>query len=248
MQDTTKPILRNREAFEQILNGYAVSDHAKAILSMTPFVALSGLAGGGRNTVIRHLVDHYEYGFVISDTTRPPKLRDGKMEVDGVNYYFRSEEDFLNDLRSGEFIEAELIHNQQVSGTSIREVGRIIETGRIPVHDYEFGGSNAVAHAKPDAAIIGLLPPNYDEWMRRLNSRETMDEEEFQNRLITAEKVLENMLAKPYFKFVINDTVEQCAVAIDHIVKNSEDFHDSDEAKIIARDILGKVKEALGKS
>lgn len=246
MQDTTKPVLKNREAFEHILNDYKVSDHAKQVLAATPFVALSGLAGGGRNTVIRQLVENYDYGFIVSDTTRPPKLRDGKMEEEGVNYYFsRDEQEMLDELSNGEFVEAEVIHNQQVSGTSIREVERIVSLGKIPVSDYEFGGANAIANTKVDAAIIGLLPPSYDEWMRRLSSRETMDDEEFRNRLVTAEKVLENMLSKPYFKFVINRTVEQCAEAIDHIVKNPKDSHDSDEARKVASEIREKVREIL---
>lgn len=66
----------------------------KSVMAATPFAALSGVAGGGRNTVINYLVDHYNFGFIVSDTTRPPKFRDGKMEQDGVQYYFRKEEDF----------------------------------------------------------------------------------------------------------------------------------------------------------
>lgn len=244
MQDT-KPVLHNRDAFEEILKNYHVSDRAKDVLAATPFVALSGLAGGGRNTVINYLVEHDNYGFVISDTTRPPKVRNGQLEQDGVHYYFRDEQDLLEELKNGEFIEAELIHNQQVSGTSIREVERIVATGKIPIHDYEFGGCNAVADAKTDAAIIGLLPPNYDEWIRRLTGREVMSPEEFHNRLVTAEKVLENMLSKPYFKFVINDTVEKCAAAIDHIVKYPDQLQESDHARLIASELLERVKEML---
>lgn len=247
MQDT-KPSLSNRDAFEETLKNYHVSDRAKTVLASTPFVALSGLAGGGRNTVINYLVEHDNYGFVISDTTRPPKVRDGQLEQDGVHYYFRNEDDLLAELKNGEFIEAELIHNQQVSGTSIREVERIVATGKIPIHDYEFGGCNAVADAKPDAAIIGLLPPDYDEWIRRLTGREVMSPEEFHNRLVTAEKVLENMLSKPYFKFVINDTVENCAAAIDHIVKQPDQLQESDHARMIANELLERVRETLAKN
>lgn len=245
MQDT-KPVLNHREAFEEILKNYTVSDRAKAVLASTPFVALSGLAGGGRNTVINYLVNNYDYGFIVSDTTRPPKFRDGKMEENGVQYYFsRNELEMLDELKSGEFVEAEVIHNQQVSGTSIREVERIISLKKIPISDYEFGGTNAIASAKENATIIGLLPPNYDEWMRRLNSREVMDKEEFMNRLVTAKKVLENMLSKPYFRFVINDTVEHCAAMIDHAVRHPDEQQESEKARSIAEELLGKVKEAL---
>lgn len=244
MEDN-RPVLHQREAFEEILKDYQVSDHAKEVLAKTEFVVLSGVAGGGRNTIIQYLVDNYNYGFIVSDTTRPPKVRDGKMEEHGVNYYFRKEDELLKDLRNGEFVEAELIHNQQVSGTSIREVQRIIEQGKIPIHDYEFGGANAVAEAKPDASIIGVLPPNYEEWMRRLKGREEMHEEELVNRLKTAKIVLENMLSKPYFKYVINNTVEQCAEDIRYIVEHPGENRESEYAQSVAEDLLQAVNDFL---
>lgn len=245
MQDN-RPVLHQREAFEEILQHYHVSDHAKSVLAKTPFVVLSSVAGGGRNTVIQYLVKHHDYGFIVSDTTRPPKFRDGKMEEHGVNYYFRKEEELLNDLKNGEFVEAELIHNQQVSGTSIREVERLVAAGKIPISDFEFGGANAVAEAKPDATIIGLLPPSYEEWMRRLKGREEMHEDELVNRLKTAEIVITNMLSKSYFKFVINNTVEQCAEDVHYIVMHPhEENRESEYARTVANDLLSQVKEFL---
>lgn len=237
----SRPVLQQREAFEEILSNYRVSDHAREVLASTPFVVLSSVAGGGRNTVIKYLVEHYDYGFIVSDTTRPPKMRDGAMEQNGVNYYFRQENEMLDDLRSGEFVEAELIHDQQVSGTSIREVRRIIALGRIPIHDYEFGGANAVAEAKPDATVIGMLPPSYEEWIRRLSNREEMHEEEFVNRFRTARIVLKNMLTKPYFTFVINNTIEQCAEDIRYIVEHPGENREAEYARHVANDLLQQV-------
>lgn len=243
-----RPILKNRQAFEEILSHYHVSGHAKSVLAATPFVVLSGIAGGGRNTVIRYLIANYNYGFIVSDTTRPPKLRDGRMEENGVDYYFRNEDDLLEDLRQGEFVEAELIHNQQVSGTSIREVQRIAAMGKIPISDYEFGGANAIADAKPDATIIGLLPPNYDEWLRRLSGRETMHHEEFIDRLATAKKVLENMLSKDYFKYVVNDNFAHSAEAICQIVEHGNYSSEVEQhGRAVAKELLQKINQALVK-
>jgi guanylate kinase len=244
MQDT-RPTLHNRQAFEEALAAYQVSDRAREVLSKTPLVVLNGVAGGGRNTVINYLVEHYNYSFIVSDTTRPPKLRDGKMEVDGVNYFFRSEHEMLAEIQNGEFIEAELIHNQQVSGTSIREIERIVAEGKIPIGENEFGGVNAIAEAKHDTTVIGLLPPSYEEWMRRLSGREEMSEQELVGRLQTAEKVLENMLSKSYFQFVINNTVEQAAEDIRYIVEHPGQNRESDYARSVAGDILAQVKEVL---
>lgn len=227
--EETRPQLHNKKAFIEALQDYSVSDYGREVLGRTSFVALSGVAGGGRNTVIRHLVENFNYIFAVSDTTRPPKLRDGKMEVEGVNYYFRSEDDMLHDIRAGAFIEAELIHNQQVSGISIREIERIIATGRIPISDIEYGGIKNIIKAKPDAVIIGLVPPNYDEWIRRLYNREPLQDQEFLNRLTTAEKVLENMLLHDYFRLVVNDSTDECIKDIRQIVEH--DNYSSEKAQ-----------------
>lgn len=245
MEDLT-PKLHYKEAFQKALKEYHASDHARKVLASTPFVALSGIAGGGRNTVINYLVKNYNYVFAISDTTRPPKVRDGKLEQNGVNYYFRSETEMLQDIQNGEYIEAEIIHNQQVSGTSIREIERTIKTGKIPIHDFEYGGTLNVYKAKPDASIIGLIPPSYDEWLRRVHGREVMTEQEFINRLTTAGKVLENMLVNSHYKIVINDTIEQCATDVREIVEYKNYSAEKDnQARAAARELLVLVNQSL---
>lgn len=240
--------LNDIEAFREVLRDYHVSPHAQKVLDESRLVVLSGVAGGGRNTVINYLVEQHNYFFIVSDTTRPPKLRDGIMERDGVNYYFRSEADMLRDIQAGEFVEAEIIHNQQVSGTSIRELERANESGRISIIEAEFGGVHNIATSKPDAFVIGLLPPSYAEWIRRFQGREAIHEQEFKNRLQTAEKVLGNMLREPYFKFVINRTVEQCAADIRAIVEddNYDDSH-KQAGREVAQEILDRVKLKLTK-
>lgn len=236
------PSLENKQAFEEALKNYEVSPHGKEVLNKTPFVALSGIAGGGRNTVIRVLVETGKYIFAVSDTTRPPKVRDGRLEIDGVDYYFRKEADMLHDIQNGEFIEAEIIHNQQVSGTSIREIERTMATGKVPIHDFEYGGIKNVVRAKPDAVIIGLVPPNYDEWIRRLYNREPLHDQEFFNRLVTAEKVLENMLSHPYFKLLVNDSTEECTRQLRHIVEDGE-YTDEDHER--GRQVVEGLLEAV---
>ena len=217
-----KPALTKLKDFKKILKHYTASDHAQAVLASTPFVAMSGVAGGGRNTLINYLVDNGPYYFVISDTTRSPKVRDGKLEQHGVNYFFRTEEDFLADLEKGEFVEAEIIHNQQVSGTSIREIQKAHDLKKIPIHDFELGGAEEVYRLKPDAVIIGLLPPSFEDWQYRLNARENMHGHEFKNRMETAVKVLESMLVRPYLKFVISGDLNDSSLHLRAIVEQGE--------------------------
>lgn len=243
----SKPELKNVEAFKEALSDYDVSDRARQVLQSVTMVALSGLAGGGRNTVISRLVETGNYSFIVSDTTRPPKLRDGEMEQDGVIYHFRSEEDILNDIRNGEFLEAEVIHSQQVSGVSIRELEQLSADGCILIGDFEYGGINNVAIAKPDAFIIALLPPSYDEWVERFSKREKIAHEEFMNRMRTAEKVLQNMLKQSFMKFVVNDDISRCAKTIDEVVRSgayNQQMHQQGLA--LAESLLASVKRELG--
>lgn len=240
------PHLDYKKEFEQALTDYHISDESRQVLASTPFVAVMGLAGGGRNTVIRVLTEHYNYIFAISDTTRPPKFRDGRMEEDGVDYYFRKEIDMLHEIQDGKFVEAEIIHNQQVSGTSIREVKRTKAIGKIPIRDFEYGGAESIFKAKPDASIVGLLPPNYEEWLRRFHGREDVHNDEFMNRLRTAKVVLEQMLVRPYVKLVVNDDVKQCAEDIRKIVEFNEYTPETKEQREhVARDILHHVTNTL---
>jgi guanylate kinase len=240
------PHLENKAAFEKALANFMVSQHAIDVLAKSPFVVFTGIAGGGRNTIIRALTRNANYIFVVSDTTRAPKLRDGHMEQDSIHYYFRQEADMLHDIENGEFIEAEIVHNQQVSGTSVRAFETAVATGHIPVRDFEYGGINNVANAKPDATLIALLPPSYEEWQRRLHNREEMSQEEFTHRLETAKLVLENVLNKPQFKIVINDNIGQCVATVREIVEKNIYTPEQDaEGRTIVKSILDKVNASL---
>lgn len=212
-------VLKNKEAFAEVLKNYKVSEHAKKILSQIECVVLIGPAAAGRNTIINYLVRYKNYRFIVSDTTRPPKLRDGKMEQDGVNYYFRTEEAVLDDLKKGEFFEAEIIHDQQVSGTSIRELQKILESGQIAINDFEFGGARNVLAVKPDTKIFAVLPPSFEEWRHRFEKREKISETEFRNRSRTALKVVELIRSEPRVGVVINDDYETAANTLDRYVK-----------------------------
>lgn len=246
--EEARPKLQNKKAFEDALANYEVSAHGRAVLATTPLVAMSSVSGGGRNTIIRQLVEKYNYVFAVSDTTRPPKFRDGRMEQDGVDYYFRKEDEMLRDITAGDFIEAEIIHNQQVSGISIREIERIAVTGKIPISDFEYGGVKNVVKAKPDAVIIGLVPPSYDEWIRRLYKREPLHDEEFFNRLVTAEKVLENMLAHDYFRLLVNDSTDQCVNDLRRIVEEKEyTQEDVHKGRLVVEALLANVRKELAK-
>jgi guanylate kinase len=190
----------------------------------------------GRNTIIKHLLQNGKYYFVVSDTTRPPQFRDGAMEENGVNYFFRTEEEMLADLKAGEFLEAALIHEQQVSGISIRELEKAKDQHKIAITDIEVVGADNVAKANRNARIIFLVPPSFEEWQHRIRSRGAMSENEIENRLRGADKEFNAALTKPYYNFVIAENIERTASIIESVA-NGGKSPDQDKGQNLVKEL-----------
>lgn len=214
--------LRHLTDFQEVLSRYFISEASKKVLKNTPLVLLTAPAAGGRNTIIRELQKTGDYHFIVSDTTRTPRMNDGVLERNGVEYWFRSEEEVLTDLRAGKFLEAEIIHGQQVSGISIRELQLAHDEQKIAINEVDIGGAHTIVQAKPDTLSIIVLPPTFEEWQRRLRSRGKMDEGEHRRRLQTAVRIFADALSHDYFKFVINSHVDNAAMDINVLAKTGK--------------------------
>src|SRR5947209_4084329 len=119
--------LVHKAEFHTLLADYKLSKASLLTLSQTKLVLLVAPTSSGRNTIIRELLKTGDYYFIVSDTTRKPRVNDGIPERDGVEYWFRSEEEVLEDIKQGKYLEAAVIHEQQVSGISIRELQKANE-------------------------------------------------------------------------------------------------------------------------
>lgn len=235
------------EEFKKTLAHYNVSEDSKQILANTKLVLLLAPSGGGRNTVIRELTKTDQYHFIISDTTRKPRINDGVAEVNGVEYWFRSEEEILADLKAGKFLEAELIHDQQVSGISIRELEKAHQEHRIAITDVDMGGLHNIVLAKPDAKAILVLPPSFDEWQRRMLSRGAMNPNEHNRRLQTAVRIFNMALKHEYFDFIVNDTLQHAVAQIESTTANTESVSRS-EARHLAETLRDETKDYLSRT
>jgi guanylate kinase len=243
---STAPHLEHREAFKAILQNYQMSSRARQALQQVKLVLLLGACASGRNTVIDYLTKTGDYHFIVSDTTRPPRANNGVMEQSGREYWFRSEEEVLEDLRNGEFLEAELIHDQQVSGISIRELEKADTDNKIAINEVDLGGFDEVLQSKPDTVGIILLPPSFAEWQRRLSSRGKMAPAELKNRTETAARIFTKAVEDERVAIVVNDTILQAAHQVDHIAREGVDKTDRQrKGRALAAELLAETQDLL---
>lgn len=217
--------LKRYQEFQDILKHYRISDKAQQALDGLSLVLMLAPTSSGRNTIIRHLVNTGDYHYIISDTTRPARVNDGVLEQNGREYWFRDEHSVLADLNAGEYLEAELIHGQQVSGISIRELEQAKKEQKVAITDIELEGLHNILKAKPDTFAVMLIPPSFDEWQRRIVSRGRMSEQEYSRRLMTASRIFEDAGKQNYYHFVISENVEQSKSIINGIVKGQPNPH-----------------------
>lgn len=232
--------------FQKVLADYHTSSSSKKILNDTKLALLVAPTSSGRNTIMRELVKTDEYHYIVSDTTRRPRKNDGVMEQNGVEYWFRSEGDILNDLRDGKFLEAAIIHNQQVSGISVRELKKAHEQHKVALTDIEIAGVETIIQQKPDTMAFFVLPPSFDEWQNRLTHRGHMSRAEMRRRMESALAELGHALEKPYYTFVINDTVQGALEKIHTCTMLGEvDPYQQNSAKIVAEQLYMSTKRYL---
>lgn len=165
----------------------------------------SGPSGCGKGTVLRHVLkDCPDAVLSVSVTTRAP--REG--ETDGVEYFFRTREEFERMLKEDAFLEyAEYSGNYYGTPKAWVEARR--DEGKTVILEIEVQGGLKVMKACPDAISVFLLPPSMEELEARLRGRQTEDEETVQRRLKAAEWEIQQKAAYRYH--VVNDVPEAAA-------------------------------------
>ncbi len=238
--------LRLLTQFDAALKNYHYSDTAKQILADTKLVLLVGATASGRNTAIRELLKSGDYHFIISDTTRAPRQNNGVLEQHGVEYFFRSEEEMLQEIEEGYFLEAEVIHGRQVSGISMRELKLTTDEHKIAITDVDIGGLQNVLALKPDTVAILMLPPNFEVWQRRIKGRGDMAPEVYRSRLETAVRIFETAKNIPGLHYVVNDDVTRCAQEVDALAKGQAANLDTEKsAHELLDELLAATKQTL---
>ncbi len=238
--------LDHLKEFKEILDDYKLPVEAVNFLNKTKFVILVGPSSSGRNSIINQLLKFGDYHYVVSDTTRKPRKNNGILELNGREYWFRKETDMLADLKASKFLEAAIIHNQQVSGISLRELELASNQKKIAIDEIEVVGADNIHKVAPKAIFLFVVPPSFEEWMVRMNIRGELPQDETIRRLDSAVSEIAMALKRDYYYFIVNDTFVKTAQKVDYLAKSQKAFKESDsDARIIARQLLKDTKKYL---
>jgi len=174
-------------------------------------IIISGPSGSGKGTVVRSL-DRGRFSLSVSMTTRKQRPD----EVDAVDYFFCTEEEFMRVRNEGGLLEhASFVGNYY--GTPRFYVDEQIALGKAVVLEIEVNGALQVKEKFPDAVLIFLIPPTRKDLRERLIKRNTEDRETIDDRLFRSEEELR--LISRYDYLVVNDTVANAVDLIQTIVK-----------------------------
>lgn len=177
-------------------------------------IVISGPSGVGKGTVRKALFEREDHNLVysVSMTTRKP--REG--EVDGVDYYFVSKEEFEKRIKNDQFLEyAQFVGNYY--GTPKDKVIEQLDAGHEVVLEIEVNGAHQIKEKMPDAVFIFIAPPTYDALEKRLIARGTEHSDAIQARIKKAHDEIN--LANRYDYIVINDEVDNAADRIMNIIR-----------------------------
>jgi guanylate kinase len=184
----------------------------------TPVLVITGTSGAGKGTLVQELLRRVpDVALAVSATTR--ERRPG--ELDGVHYWFISEEEFDRRLADDDFLEYYAFPWGQRSGTLWSELDRIRDAGKAPLLELEPNGALAVKGRVPDAILVFITAPDIAELERRLRDRATESTGEIEARLRLARRQLDQ--AEQCDHVIVNDDVERAAEELEEIVRRSLD-------------------------
>jgi guanylate kinase len=174
---------------------------------------ISSPSGGGKTTIVRRILSEFpEIVFSVSATTRPKRPD----EINGVHYFFLTEEQFLEKIKNDEFIEWERFYDYYY-GTLKTFVIDNIQSGKSVLLEIDVKGALSVKKIFSDSILIFIDVPSFEELVNRLKKRKTESETDLQKRIDRAKMELSY---KDKFDYIfVNKDLEEVTSQIKSLIK-----------------------------
>jgi guanylate kinase len=158
-------------------------------------VVISGPSGVGKDSVVRRMKERdLPFHFVVTATTRPKRSN----EVDGVDYFFVSQDEFDRMIEQDELLEHALVYNDH-KGIPKQQVRQALASGKDVVMRIDVQGAETIRNLCPEALLIFLSTRTDEELVDRLKARRTENPEALKLRLETVRQELERVDLFDYY-------------------------------------------------
>jgi guanylate kinase len=185
-------------------------------MSERKLIIFTAPSGAGKTTIVKHLLKQRDdLAFSISACTRPQRYG----EINGMDYYFLSAEEFRRRVASNDFLEWEEVYEGQFYGTLRSEIERLWQEGKHVIFDIDVKGAHNIQKQYPKSALTIFVKTRTPEVLYdRLRGRRTEDEESLRRRLGRAK---EELSYEPKFDVaLVNDDLDTALAQAEILVEN----------------------------
>ncbi len=234
-------LLTQEEADEYrgFLETYQPSAETVYKFARSRFGVIAGPTGVGKDTLRNNITSSVGFVSILSTTTRP--IRSG--EQDGVQYHFRDISFVDQGFEERRFLQAEVVHDQQISFLDIAEIDKL--------NDQQVGLSILIVQTEMklrnlnrDIMTAFVAPPSLEELERRITSSREMADDEIARRMHAAKTELEIALKQPSYQCVVNDSVERAsAVMVDFFTNAKRNEAEDESARSTIASVINEMNQ-----
>lgn len=205
-------------------------------------IIISGTTCAGKGTVIKKLLsNHNDIILSTSYTSRPKR----EAEIDGVDYYFVSKEEFERKIENGDFLEYAQVQYGAYYGTPKKEVLELLDSGKDVILEIDVQGAKQIKEIYPSTILIFIMAPSMREVKRRIMMRGEENIEQIISRFKVAYNEINQINAYNYV--VVNDDLDTAVAKVEAIlvseklrVDRIEDLSVENEEEIIHELLMDK--------